>query len=139
MAGVCFWQTGQQAREAESRLAHDPLFPRRSGRNLLGCPLDVIDWMTEQFGWMHWSWQSAVFFGAIFTTIAALTVWDLFSPGVRSKGFLPVETTRGDRLFLGIVLTIGLFLVWLASVGNQALWGAAALALATNVALARWG
>jgi len=101
--------------------------------------MNVIDWVAEQFGWMRWSWQSAVFFGSIFASIVALTVWDLVSPGVRSKGLLPMATTRGDRLFLGIVLTIGLFLVWLAIVGNQALWGAAVLALICNVALARWG
>ena len=99
----------------------------------------MIDWLAEQFGWMRWSWQSAVFFGSIFGAIIGLTVWDIFSPGVRSKGLLPMAMTRGDRLFLGIVLTLGVFLVWLAILGNQALWGAAVLASAANVALARWG
>lgn len=101
--------------------------------------MNVIDWLAEQFGWMHWNWQSAVFLGSILAAIIGLTVWDVISPGVRTKRFLPIATTRGDRLFLGIFLTIGLFLVWLAIVGNQALWGAAVLALVSNAALARWG
>jgi predicted small integral membrane protein len=101
--------------------------------------VNVIDWISEQFDWMRWSWQSAIFFGSIISAIVGLTVWDIFSPGVRTRRLLPMPTTRGDRLFLGIILTIGLFLVWLAIAGNQALWGAAVLALAANAVLARWG
>ena len=99
----------------------------------------MITWLADQFDWMRWNWQSAAFFGSIFVAIVGLTVWDVVTPSGRSRRLLPMATTRGDRLFLGIVLTIGLFLVWLAIVGNNALWGAAFLALVGNAALARWG
>ena len=98
-----------------------------------------MDWLIEQFGWMRWNWQSAAFLGAILFAIVGFTVWDVVSPAVPTKRALPMPTTRGDRLFIGIMMTIGLFLLWLAIIGNQALWGAAALALVANVALARWG
>ena len=101
--------------------------------------MNVIDWIAESFDWMRWSWQSAAFFGSIIFAIVGLTVWDIFSPGVRARRLLPMATTRGDRLFLGIILTIGLFLIWLATMGNQSLWGAAVLALVANGILARWG
>jgi len=99
----------------------------------------VIDGLIEHFEWMRWNWPSAIFFGVIFGAIVGCTVWDVIAPGCRRRRWLPFAMTRGDRLFIGIILTIGLFLLWLATVGNQALWGAGVLALILNAALARWG
>ena len=99
----------------------------------------MVDWLIDQFGWMRWNWPSAFFFIALFGAIAGFTVWDFVSPGVRRKGLFPIETTRGDRLFIGVVMTVGLFLLWLAIAGNQALWGAAVLAMIANAALGACG
>ena len=35
--------------------------------------------------------------------LIAMTVWELKSPTVERKGFLPIATTRGDRLFIGLL------------------------------------
>ena len=32
-----------------------------------------------------------------------MTVWELKYPTVMRKGFLPIATTRGDRLFIGLL------------------------------------
>ena len=32
-----------------------------------------------------------------------MTVWEIKSPTVMRKGFLPIATTRGDRLFIGLL------------------------------------
>jgi predicted small integral membrane protein len=32
-----------------------------------------------------------------------MTVWELRSPTVLRKGWLPIATTRGDRLFIGLL------------------------------------
>jgi hypothetical protein len=35
--------------------------------------------------------------------LAGMTVWEIKSPTILRKGFLPMETTRGDRLFIGLL------------------------------------
>jgi len=44
-----------------------------------------------------------VFFGAIALMLAGMTVWQVLSPSVARRGVLPMETTRGDRLFIGLL------------------------------------
>lgn len=88
---------------------------------------------------MRWTWPSALAMICLALAIVALTLWDIASPGRRRAGFLPIATTRGDRLFLGIITSIGVFLMWLATVGNQDLWAPASIAVLWNGILARWG
>jgi len=63
--------------------------------------------------WMVWTTPVAVFFGCVGLMLVAMTVWELKSPTVPRKGFLPIETTRGDRLFIGLLVAgyINLFLL----------------------------
>ena len=55
------------------------------------------------FEWMAWTVPVAVFFCSIALMLAGMTVWELKSPTVERKGFLPIATTRGDRLFIGLL------------------------------------
>ena len=55
------------------------------------------------FEWMAWTTPVAVFFICIVLMLATMTVWEIKSPTVVRKGFLPIETTRGDRLFIGLL------------------------------------
>ena len=55
------------------------------------------------FEWMAWTLPVAVFFGSIVLMLAVMTVWEIKSPTVTRKGFLPIATTRGDRLFIGLL------------------------------------
>jgi len=55
------------------------------------------------FEWMAWTLPVAVFFTSIVLMLVGMTVWELKSPTVLRKGFLPMETTRGDRLFIGLL------------------------------------
>ena len=55
------------------------------------------------FEWMAWTMPVAVFFVSIVLMLATMTVWEIKSPTVLRKGFLPIETTRGDRLFIGLL------------------------------------
>jgi len=55
------------------------------------------------FEWMAWTTPVAVFFICIALMLAGMTVWEIKSPTVMRKGFLPIETTRGDRLFIGLL------------------------------------
>ncbi|MED5620772.1 DUF2160 domain-containing protein [Ideonella sp. BN130291] len=55
------------------------------------------------FDWMVWTTPVAVFFSCIALMLAGMTVWELKSPTTERKGFLPISTTRGDRLFIGLL------------------------------------
>ena len=55
------------------------------------------------FEWMAWTPPVAVFFICIVLMIAVMTVWEIKSPTVMRRGFLPMDTTRGDRLFIGLL------------------------------------
>ncbi len=63
--------------------------------------------------WMYWTYPSIIFFGGIFLAILSLGIWYRRSPSIPRKGFLPIETTRGDRLFIGIISSIFIYLIWL--------------------------
>ena len=55
------------------------------------------------FDWMAWTTPVAVFFALIALMLVGMTVWEIKSPTTLRKGFLPMETTRGDRLFMGLL------------------------------------
>jgi len=55
------------------------------------------------FAWMVWTTPVAVFFICIALMLVAMTVWEIKQPTVLRKGFLPLATTRGDRLFIGLL------------------------------------
>ena len=53
--------------------------------------------------WMVWTTPVAVFFSCIALMLAGMTIWEIKSPTTLRKGFLPIATTRGDRLFIGLL------------------------------------
>ena len=81
----------------------------------------MVNWLVDTFGWMYWTVPSAIFVIAIFSSITYLSVLSKYSPNVDRKGFLPIETGRGDRLFIGILSTIAIFLIWLGLFGENML------------------
>ena len=64
------------------------------------------------FEWMAWTTPVAVFFCCIGLMLVGMTVWEIKSPTVMRKGFLPIETTRGDRLFIGLLTAAFINLAW---------------------------
>ena len=55
------------------------------------------------FEWMAWTLPVAIFFTSIVLMLFGMTIWEIKSPTVMRKGFLPIATTRGDRLFIGLL------------------------------------
>jgi predicted small integral membrane protein len=55
------------------------------------------------YQWMAWTTPVAVFFTCIGLMLAGMTIWEIKSPTTSRKGFLPLMTTRGDRLFIGLL------------------------------------
>ncbi|KAA0910732.1 DUF2160 domain-containing protein [Pusillimonas sp. ANT_WB101] len=70
------------------------------------------------FNWMMWTLPTAVFFICIVLMLTGMTVWEMKSPTVLRKGFLPMATTRGDRLFIGLVIAAYINLAYLG-LGEQ--------------------
>jgi predicted small integral membrane protein len=74
------------------------------------------------FDWMAWTTPVAVFFSCIVLMEAGMTVWELKSPTVLRKGFLPMETTRGDRLFIGLLSAAYVNLAFVGISGRLTEW-----------------
>ncbi len=55
------------------------------------------------FDWMAWTLPVAVFFICIAVMLVVMTVWEIRSPTTLRRGWLPIATTRGDRLFIGLM------------------------------------
>ena len=74
------------------------------------------------FNWMAWTLPVAVFFICIVLMLVGMTVWELKSPTVMRKGFLPIATTRGDRLFIGLLSAAYINLAFIGLAGKFAEW-----------------
>jgi predicted small integral membrane protein len=90
------------------------------------------------FAWMAWTPVVAVFFAGIGLVLVGMTVWELRSPSVLRKGRLPMATTRGDRLFVGLLAAAYVNLAWtgLTDLGQ---WMGGVLGLAVVMLVMRWG
>ncbi|MBI2772504.1 MAG: DUF2160 domain-containing protein [Burkholderiales bacterium] len=74
------------------------------------------------FEWMAWTTPVAVFFSCIGLMLAGMTLWEIKSPTVLRKGFLPIATTRGDRLFIGLLAAGYINLAFVGLAGRMAQW-----------------
>jgi len=78
--------------------------------------------MMDSFAWMAWTWPTAIFFIALATALATMTWLGVAYPEVERVGVLRIPTTRGDRLFLSLILAAVIHLAWIALVGTDALF-----------------
>ena len=74
------------------------------------------------FEWMAWTLPVMVFFACIALMLGGMTVWELRSPTVLRKGFLPIATTRGDRLFIGLLTAAFINLTFVATSERMIAW-----------------
>ncbi len=88
--------------------------------------------------WMAWTWQTAAFFIFILLALMTMAVWEHYRPGGNPRrGILSLDTTRGDRLFISILGSAFIHLIWLALLSTP-LWGAVAISVAYTVAVFKW-
>lgn len=74
------------------------------------------------FDWMVWTTPVAIFFTCIAAMLAVMTVLEVKRPTTPRKGFLPMVTTRGDRLFIGLLIAAYINLIFLGMAGQIAQW-----------------
>lgn len=88
--------------------------------------------------WMAWTPPTAIFFAVIALLVATLTAWEIRAPGAPQRGFLPMETTRGDRLFVGLLGSAFINLAWVG-LTETSQWGALGLSCVFMLTIGRWG
>ena len=106
----------------------------------------------ENIAWMAWTPATACFFAAIALVLLAMIGLARARPETERVGILGIATTRGDRLFLSLVLAAVIHLAWIGLVGTDtiatlpigeegfevsSLWLATAISLASAVAIFR--
>jgi len=99
--------------------------------------------------WMVWTLPVAVFFTVIVVMLIGMTIWEIRAPTIERRGFLPIATTRGDRLFIGLLSVayfnlafVGLgdrFAQWFALEGEPSPWIGLALSMSLLVWVMRRG
>lgn len=94
--------------------------------------------MGNAFSWMAWTFPVAVFFISILFMLIGMTLWQICSPSIERKGFLPIPTTRGDRLFIGLLSAAYVNLAW-AGLTDVTQWFAAVIGFIVLLVLMRWG
>jgi predicted small integral membrane protein len=105
----------------------------------------------ENIAWMAWTLPTAIFFALLASTLAVMTWLAVAYPEAERVGILRIPTTRGDRLFISLVLSAVIHLVWIGVVGTDpilalpigegveisSLWLATVISLVTAVAVFR--
>src|SRR5260370_38345407 len=70
----------------------------------------------ENIAWMAWTLPTAIFFVLLSLTLGVMTWLAVAYPEAERVGILRIPTTRGDRLFISLVLTAVIHLVWISLV-----------------------
>lgn len=105
----------------------------------------------ENIAWMAWTLPTAIFFVLIALTLGCMTWLAVAYPEAERVGVLRIPTTRGDRLFISLVLTAVIHLLWIAFFGTDpiltlpigegveisSLWLATLISLVSAVAIFR--
>tara|TARA_R110002060_G_scaffold71863_1_gene80483 strand:- start:9553 stop:9825 length:273 start_codon:yes stop_codon:yes gene_type:complete len=88
--------------------------------------------------WMAWTELTVTFFSVIAVILTCMTVYEIKVPCIERKGFLPISTTRGDRLFIGLLTSAYIHLAFLA-LTELSLMISLALSVIWLAILLRWG
>ena len=73
----------------------------------------------ENIAWMAWTLPTAIFFVMLALTLATMTWLAVAYPEAERVGVLRIPTTRGDRLFISLILTAVIHLLWIGLVGTN--------------------
>ena len=106
----------------------------------------------ENIAWMAWTPPTAIFFVLLSMTLAVMTWLAVAYPEAERVGILRIPTTRGDRLFISLIMTAVIHLLWIGLVGTNpiatipigeegieisSLWLASVISLVSAVAIFR--
>ena len=72
----------------------------------------------ESIAWMAWTLPTAIFFVLLSMTLAVMTWLAVAYPEAERVGILHIPTTRGDRLFISLIMAAVIHLLWIGFVGT---------------------
>jgi len=75
----------------------------------------------ENIAWMAWTLPTAIFFCALAVTLAVMTWLAVRYPEAERVGVLRIPTTRGDRLFISLIMAAVIHLAWIGFIGTDAI------------------
>lgn len=88
--------------------------------------------------WMAWTVPTATFFLCIAAILLVMTTAEVLWPTTERKGFLPMATTRGDRLFIGLLSSAFIHLIVIGASDIDVMW-ALGFSVLWVLGLLRWG
>jgi predicted small integral membrane protein len=88
--------------------------------------------------WMAWTWATAGFFVAIALMLIVMTLLAIYRPETPRRGILRFPTTRGDRLFVSLIGTAFIFILWIRITGGDNLWYPVVIAVLYSAAMFRF-
>jgi predicted small integral membrane protein len=105
----------------------------------------------ENIAWMAWTLPTAIFFVLLVVTLAVMTWLAAAYPEAERVGVLRIPTTRGDRLFISLIIAAVIHLLWIGLLGTDtiatvpvgdglelsSLWLATAISLISAVVIFR--
>jgi predicted small integral membrane protein len=91
------------------------------------------------FAWMHWTVPSAIGVAGVFSLIVGLNVLGKYRPSFPRKGFFPMETNRGDRVFLSIVSSLIVWIFWMRFLPEASLLLSFLIIVPLVVVIMKWG
>ena len=105
----------------------------------------------DSIAWMAWTLPTAIFFVLLALTLMVMTWLAIARPEAERVGILRIPTTRGDRLFISLIMTAVIHLLWIGFVGTDtiltlpigegielsSLWLATVISLVSAVAIFR--
>lgn len=89
--------------------------------------------------WMAWTVPTATFFAVIALILVAMTLAEIRWPSVPRRGLIPMVTTRGDRLFLSLMLAAFIHLGFVYATDMEALWLPLGVSAALGMLILRFG
>jgi predicted small integral membrane protein len=75
----------------------------------------------DHIAWMAWTVPTAIFFVLLAMTLATMTWLAAVYPEAERVGVLRIPTTRGDRLFISLIVAAVVHLAWIGFVGTDPL------------------
>jgi predicted small integral membrane protein len=87
-----------------------------------------------QLDWMAWTWQTGLFFGTVALVLLIMTVLAVKRPEKPRIGIFHFATTRGDRLFMSLLGSAFIYILWFRF-GTEAIWPPAIIALLLSGAM----
>lgn len=88
--------------------------------------------------WMAWTQTTAIFFSVIALMLVCMTIYEIKVPSTERKGFLPIDTSRGDRLFIGLLSSAFIHLLFVG-LSEVTLWIPLAISVVWVGIVLRWG